>query len=103
MELSKLQTSPPSTRSESLISVASDTSSSEISNTRAAIPDSMLQLPVKSDSSLKTKRGSFDSGYASPKKSNAGKIANKEQKTDDVQEAAKEGGNLINPLLYILM
>ena len=75
-ELSKLQKSPPSTPSESLISVGSDSSSSELTKTRSIIPDSILQLP----SNLASKRASFDSGYISPRKINISK--NNKSKTD---------------------
>ena len=64
--MSKLQKSPPSTPSESLISVGSDSSSSELTKERSIIPDSVLQLP----SNLASKRASFDSGYISPRKIN---------------------------------
>lgn len=70
LELSQLRTSPPSTPSESLISVGSDSSSSESSKPRSIIPDSILQLPVHSNSNLASKRASFDSGYISPRKVN---------------------------------
>ena len=101
LELSTLQTSPPSTPSESLLSVGSDSSSSESAKARSLIPDSILQLPVPSDSNLASKRASFDSGYVSPRKFNTVKNkkrpaefnkANNDDKLEDLSNASSVSG-----------
>ena len=51
----------------------------------------MLQLPVPSDSSLKSKRNSFDSGYASPKKINSNKHENQHTDMEKLSIAKIEG------------
>ena len=92
LELSNLQSSPPSTPSESLLSVGSGSSSSELTKARAVIPDSILQLPVQSDSNLASKRGSFDSGYVSPRKINTSIKSKKHVDLDQTKEEDKKEG-----------
>ena len=99
--MSTLQTSPPSTPSESLLSVGSDSSSSESAKARLTIPDSILKLPVPSNSNLASKRASFDSGYVSPRKFNTVKNnqrstefdkAKKDDKLEDLSNASSVSG-----------
>ena len=50
----------------------------------------MLQLPAPSDCNRMSKRSSFDSGYASPKKNNDRKTEDKQQ-NNSITIATKEG------------
>ena len=51
---------------------------------QSAIPASMLQIPIPSESTLSKKRGSFDSGYSSPKKKdNIKEVAPNSKNIDD--------------------
>ena len=50
----------------------------------------MLQLPAPSDCNRMSKRSSFDSGYASPKKNNDRKIEDKQQ-NKSITIATKDG------------
>ena len=90
-ELSKLQSSPPSTPTGSTMSLTSNSSSSESSQTQSIISDSMLQLPLPSDSTLASKRGSLDSGYASPKKKNNHLTEKQQQNNKKSSTAIKQG------------
>ena len=54
----------------------------------------MLQLPAPSDCNRMSKRSSFDSGYASPKKNNDRKTEEKPQ-NNSITIAKKEGRTVL--------